>query len=223
MKITRKIFWAVYILLVLLFIWPIFANVFSLYVAGRSSLTLVILDLIQRISGALAFLILFVQILVGAYPKKFASFMGKAEEKLHFRQGKIIYFLVLLHFGSFLLFNFVSKHIFDPFYVLTDFCVLCQTKEELFYSFGRFGFWLLTLTMAAALLRDKDWWRENWHYFHLFNYFLFFLITAHALFIARDFSRPGYLFYLALVLTVVVFLTVLEKFFSWFKRNFRWR
>jgi len=213
----------VYIILALLFIRPIFNNVFTFYVAGQSSLTLVVLDLIQRVSGALAFLILFVQILVGAYPKKFAFFLGKAEKKLHFRQGKIIYFLVLLHLGSFLLFNFVSKRIFDPFYVLTDFCLLCQTKEELFYSFGRFGFWLLTLTTIAAFLREKDWWRENWRYFHLFNYFLFFLIASHALFIGRDFSRSGYLFYLALVLTAVIFLTVLEKFFSWFKRNFRWR
>jgi predicted ferric reductase len=122
-----------------------------------------------------------------------------------------------------LLFNFVAKKGFNPFYVFVDFCILCRTKLELFYSFGRFGFYLLTLAVIAAVVRSSPWWKENWRYFHYLNYVLFFLIATHAFFVGSDFSPKGYLFYFLLFFIIVVSLIVIQKLLFWFKSSFRWK
>lgn len=221
----KNIFWFFYFASALFFVVPVFLNVLhSLKILGNVHTLLFFSNFVLRIFGVLMLFLLFVQVLIGAYNSYLSRKFGNWVINLHIWQGKIIYALIVLHTFSLLLFNFVARKGFDPFYVFVDFCLICQTKQELFYSLGRFGFWLLTLTVLAGLLRKKSWWKENWRYFHILNYLLFFLISAHAHFVGSDFSlKVGYLGYLNLVLLFFVLFIVLQKLAKWFAESFRWK
>jgi len=224
MNKNSRIFLFFYIFVILFFSFTILNSVFhAISIYKNYSLSLTVLNLLQRLSGSLALFLLFVQIVIGAYRPRLSSILGSWVMNFHIWQGRVAYFLVLLHTFSLLLFNFVAKKGFNPFYVFIDFCILCRTKLELFYSFGRFGFYLLTLALIAAVVRNKPWWKENWRYFHYLNYVLFFLIAPHAFFVGSDFSPKGYLFYFLLFFDVVVSLIALQKLLFWFKSSFRWK
>ncbi len=225
MKKAAKVFFIFYFVFIFILVFSVIFNLRSelVYFGGVPN-KLLYLNGIQRIAGVLALFLLFVQVVVGAYRIKISQKLGGWVMSFHIWQGRVIYFLVLVHALSFLLFNFFAKKGFDPFYVFVDFCFLCPTRVELYYSFGRIGFWLLNLTIAAALLRSNSWWRKNWRYFHILNYPLYFLLAAHAFFVGSDFSlKVGFLGKLNLVSSVIVFLIVLQKAISLFKSNFRWK
>lgn len=224
MKKYTKVFFLFYFFFIFILIFSVLNNLRSeiVYFGGLKN-NIFFLNGIQRISGVLALFLLFVQIVVGAYRANISQKLGSWVMNFHIWQGRIVYFLVLLHTFSFLVFNFVAKKGFDPFYVFADFCLLCPTRLELYYSFGRIGFWLLNLTIMAALLRGKPWWRKNWRYFHILNYPLYFLLSAHAFFVGSDFSlKVGLLGKMNILLETIVLLVVLQKIVSWFKRSFRW-
>ncbi len=225
MKRDAKIFFIFYFVFILLLIFSVFFNLrFELAYFNGSLDKLFLLNGIQRVAGVLALFLLFVQTIVGAYRGKISQKLGGWVMNFHIWQGRVIYFLVLVHTFSFLLFNFAAQKGFNPFYVFVDFCLLCPTKMELYYSFGRIGFWLLNLTIAAALLRSNSWWRKNWRYIHILNYPLFFLIAAHAFFVGSDFSlESGFLGQLNITFAFVIFLIALQKIISWFRGSFRWR
>lgn len=225
MNKKSRIFWFVYIFFILFFSFSVFKNVFFQFsLTKQINSFLFISNLLQRLSGSVALFLLFVQIIFGAYRPKLSKLLGNWVMNFHIWQGRVIYVLVLIHTFSLLLFNFISKKGFDPFYVFVDFCVLCQTRKELFYSFGRFGFWLLNLAILSALVRKDNWWRQNWRYFHILNYILFFLISLHAFFIGSDFSlRVGYLGKLNLIFSIFVFAIILHKVLKWFLGSFRFR
>jgi DMSO/TMAO reductase YedYZ heme-binding membrane subunit len=130
------------------------------------------INLLQRITGLLVFVLLSVQILLGA-------FMGKWREKL----GVIIFLLMLTHLLLFVLLNFKLKGVIDPFYVFTDFCLMCPKLTEFYYTLGRVSFWLMSLTVLAAVLRNEPWWRKNWRKFHRLNYVVFLLMAAYLFFV----------------------------------------
>jgi len=225
MNKNSRIFLFFYIFVILFFSFSILSNIFHAISIYKSfSFPLTALNLLQRLSGSLALFLLFVQIVIGAYRPKWSSILGGWVMNFHIWEGRVAYFLVLLHTFSLLLFNFVAKKGFNPFYVFVDFCILCRTKLELFYSFGRFGFYLLTLAVIAAVVRSRPWWKENWRYFHYLNYVLFFLIFLHTFFVGSDFSyKSGYLFYFLLSFVIAVSLIVLQKLLFWFKSSFRWK
>jgi predicted ferric reductase len=225
MNKASRIFLFVYGFLILFFAASVLKNVFSAISLSKTySLSLVVLNSLQRLSGVVLLLLLFVQIIIGAYRPKLSSILGSWVMNFHIWQGRAIYALVLVHTFSLLLFNFLAEKGFNPFYVFIDLCLICKPKTELFYSFGRFGFWILTLTVLAALLRSKPWWKENWRYFHYLNYPLFFLISLHAFFLGSDFSpKSGYLFYFLCLFFLIVLLILFQKIASWFKSSFRWK
>lgn len=224
MRKAAKVFFVVYFVFIFLLISSVIFNLrFALAYFGNLPNKLFFLNGIQRLAGVLALFLLFVQVVVGAYRARLSQKLGSWVMNFHIWQGRVIYFLVLVHTFSLLLFNFVAKKGFDPFYVFVDFCLLCPTRVELYYSFGRVGFWLLNLTVLAALLRGEPWWRKNWRYLHLLNYFLYFMLAGHAFFVGSDFSlKVGFLGKLNIVFASIVFLIVLQKLISWFRKNFRW-
>lgn len=169
------------------------------------------INFFQRIIGFLGFSLLFWQIIIGAFMHRWTEKLGAWIFKFHVLEGVVVYSLVLLHPLLFVLFNFKTKGMIDPFYVFTDVCVLCANKIEFLYTFGRVGFWLITLAVVAAKLRTQPWLRIHWRKLHILNYFAFLLIAVHARGVGID-SRvtPFVWFYWVAVIAVV--LTIFYKF-----------
>ncbi len=168
--------------------------------ASISNNQILLSNFFQRVTALLAFSMLSFQIILGAFMTRFTEKLGGWALKFHLLQGATIYSLVVLHPLLFVLVNFKAKGIIDPFYVFTQFCVLCSSRPELWYTFGRLSFWLITLAVVAAKLRKKPWWRVHWRKFHILNYFTFFLIATHAWFSGTDTMQPPFvtIFFLAL-------------------------
>jgi len=191
---NKIIFWVIWLGLVLLgpyFISKtvVFPKVFSDY-----SLTL---NFLQRVSGVLIFTLLFIQIILGAYMQEFTKRFGTWISNVRAIQGPVIYLLAVIHPLFLLIFNYKLFHTLDPFYVYTQVCLLCKTNLELFYTFGRLGFWFLTLAIF-------------WKKLYFLNYAAFFLFALHGWFVGSDFhtSPLKFFFWLSVAL---VFLTVLRK------------
>jgi DMSO/TMAO reductase YedYZ heme-binding membrane subunit len=159
--------------------------------------------LLQRSLGLLAFPLLFIQIILGAFMKKWKKVFGRWIFKFHQIQGGVIYSLIFLHAIAYLFFYFKLTGKFDPFYVFTDVCFLCK-KNEFFITFGRLSFWLVCLTIFAALMRAEEWWKKNWRQLHALNYLVFFLVVAHSWVIGSDVKVKPFLYFYWLVIIFVL-------------------
>ena len=118
-----------------------------------------LISLLQRIAALIAFSAIFTQIITGAYLSRLSKVFGSWIRKFHTFQGVIAYLFVLAHPLLFLFFNFKTRGAIDPFYVFTDFCLLCPRPFELYFSFGRIAFWLTSLAALAAVIRSENWWK----------------------------------------------------------------
>lgn len=177
----------------------------------------VMINFLQRIVGLLAFSLIFSQIVIGSIMNRLIEKFGVWVFKLHVIEGIFTYLLVLTHPILFVLLNWKLKGTIDPFYVFTDVCVICKTNLDLFYTFGRVSFWLVTLAVTAGLLRTEPWLRKNWRKFHYLNYLAFFLIAIHSYFVGSDVqSKPFiYFYYFSIsIVAVVLFYKLIRKFKS---------
>ena len=179
MKKNKIGFWAVWLGLVFLGFYTISKTIVFPKVFSNYSLTL---NLLQRASGVLIFTLLFIQIILGAYPEKLSDKLGNWVYNVHAVQGPVIYLLVIVHPLFQLIFNYKLFHIFDPFYVYTQVCFLCKNKTELFYTFGRLAFWFLTLAIF-------------WKKLYFLNYAAFFLFALHGWFVGSDFHTSPLIFF----------------------------
>lgn len=166
------------------------------------------INLFQRLAGLVAFSMIFSQIVIGANMQALTQKFGAWVFKLHLAEGAFAYFLVLLHPLLFVLFNFKIKGVFDPFYVFTDLCVLCETSLEYFYNFGRVSFWVLTIAVLAAKFRTHPLLRNNWRKFHMLNYLVFFMVSGHAYKLGSDISFQPFSAFFWASQAVVVFLVI---------------
>lgn len=174
----------------------------------------------QRITGLVAFSLIFIQIILGALMSRLTEKLGGWVFKLHLIQGPFIYLLILSHPLLFVVINFKIRGVFDPFYVFSDLCVLCRSNLEFYYSLGRLSFWLITIAVIAAKLRTKPWWQDNWRKFHILNYLAFYLISVHAWQVGSDTKLVPFVwvYWLALVtVTLSVIYKLLPKVSSSFK------
>ncbi len=146
----------------------------------------IFVNFLQRIIGTIAFSMVFFQIVLGSLMPRLIEKFGPWIFKFHVIEGPIAYTLILIHPLLYLLFHYFAGGRFDPIYVFLGFCVLCQTKVEFFYTFGRVAFWLVSAAVLAAFLRTEPWWRDHWRKFHILNYFAFFLIAIHSYFVGTD-------------------------------------
>ena len=143
--------------------------------------SITMLGTIQRILGLTAFCLLFSQIVIGFFMDTLSRKLGDWVFKFHIFEGMLAYFLILLHPWALKL---------DPFYIFTDFCVLCSSKLELFYTFGRVSFWLVTVVVIAGLFK-------SWRKWHILSYLAFLVISIHSI------SFHRYWFYGPAILVVV--------------------
>ncbi len=174
-------------------VWLVLVSLGPIAVFQNTSIALmvknptVMMNVLQRIFGLLAFTMLFVQIILGAFMFRLTEKFGGWIFKFHIFQGILIYFLIILHPLSMVLFKYFAHKGIDPFYVFTDICVLCSNKFELFFTLGRISFWLFTLSVFAGLFRTATpWLRNNWKKVHVLNYLSFILIALHSLFVGTD-------------------------------------
>lgn len=145
-------------------------------------------NVIQRFLGLTAFVLLFVQIVLGSFMPFWKKMLGDWIMNFHIFEGILVYFVVLLHPIFFALFNhFVGIHGTDPFYLFTDVCVLCSSRLEYFITLGRVSFWLITIAVIAGLFRaSTPFLRANWRKFHILNYVVFILIGIHSILLGTD-------------------------------------
>lgn len=165
----------------------------------------VVVPFLQRITGLLAFSLLFVQIILGAFMNRWTEKLGGWVFNFHQAQGAIVYSLILAHPLLFVLFNFKLKGVLDPFYVFTDFCLLCPKPIELWYTFGRVSFWLISVAILAVILKNEPWWRTNWRKFHILNYVAFLLAATHSFFVGTDTKNIPFSYFYWFALATVVF------------------
>ncbi len=204
MKKYKIIFWIIWLGLVFLGPYTI-------------SKTIIVspLNLLLRVSGVFIFTLLFIQIILGAYMGKLTNKFGSWVFKVHAIQGPIIYLLAMIHPFFLLVFNYKLFHTIDPFYIYTQACLLCKTKIELFYTFGRLAFWLLTIGVFAALFRNSEGWlKKNWRKLHILNYVVFFFVAIHGYFLGSDFKifPLNYFFYASIfIVCSTIVLKVIRK------------
>lgn len=186
--------------------------------ASISTNQILLTNFFQRVVALIAFSMLSFQLILGSFMTRFTQKLGGWALKFHLFEGAVIYSLVVLHPLLFVFLNFKAKGIFDPFYVFTEFCVLCSSRQEFWYTLGRLSFWLITIAVVAAKLRTRPWWRVHWRKFHILNYFTFFLIATHAWFSGTDVWEPPFvwIYWLAVFL---ILLTVVYKLIPFVKRH----
>jgi len=181
-----------------------------------------LINFIQRGLGLLAFTLLFVQIILGAFMYKIIEKIGGWVFNLHVLQGIGIYFLVLLHPILFMFFNYYLGSKLDPYAVFVNACLICKTATQYYYTVGIISFWLLTLTVITAILRKTSpWFMKNWRKFHALNYLVFLAVGIHGFFLGTDFRiQPFYTFAIMAHVTIfgLVLFVELPRLFVNFKK-----
>lgn len=166
---------------------------------------------LQRSISLIAFQLLAVMILIGLFMEILEKKYGKWALLTHRGIGITSFLLVLLHPFALFVGNFIYRRVIDPFYIFTDFCLLCETKTEMFITLGRISFWLFSLVVLVAILRKENWWRENWKYFHKLSYLGFILVSVHAWRLGSDIHSTIY-YPVFLICIILVVLASLYKF-----------
>jgi predicted ferric reductase len=175
------------------------------------------INLLQRITGLTAFGLLFIQIVLGSNMDFWRTKLGDKALKLHIVNGILTYTFIFLHPILMVLYMYSYSSNFDPFYVYTDFCVLCDGAYEYYINFGRLAFLFTTIAVFAGLFRGMNMWmRQNWRKLHILNYFAFYFVSIHSYNIGSDSSEPlfTYLFWTA---QIVVLVSVIKKLKEVFK------
>lgn len=166
-------------------------------------------NFIQRVLGLTAFTMLFTQIILGAFMPKWIEKLGGWIFKFHITEGLIAYALVVLHPLMFFLFNYFIYQSLDIFYIFVDICILCKPPIEYFYSLGRLAFWLLTISVSAALFRTATpFMRIHWKKFHMINYLTFLVIWTHSLGVGSDIGTFPFSIFHGPALVIIVWVTI---------------
>lgn len=211
MSKSKIAFFAIWILIVVIAPVTVFkATPYATVVSNK----ILVINFWQRIAALSAFVLLFVQIVLGVYMQKLAEKFGGWIFKFHIYEGIAIYSLVVLHTFFFVFYRFKALGVFDPFYVFTDYCLLCSSKIEFFYTFGRIAFVFLTIAVLAAVFRmSNSWMRTNWRKLHILNYFVFFFVAVHLKFVGTDaVAKPFvYFFWPAVLIILAISISTLRK------------
>lgn len=196
----------------------------SIFISTPISLVLkssaTITNALQRFLGLTAFTMMFFQIVLGSFMEKWTEKLGGWILNFHITEGVIVYTLIILHPVSFMVFNYLVGHGFNPFFVFVDFCVLCSTRIDFYYTLGRVSFWLLNISVWAGLLRmTTPYMRVNWKKFHILNYLVFILIGIHSIGVGTDVGTSPFSFFHGPALAIVT-LIIIYKLFNYAKTQF---
>jgi DMSO/TMAO reductase YedYZ heme-binding membrane subunit len=181
-----------------------------------------IASLLQRLLGLTAFVLMFWQLMLGAYMERWINRFGGWVFNFHVANGIVIYTLALLHPLAFLLFRHYIGIAIDPIYVFLGFCLYCQTKLDFYYTLGRIAFWLLTIGVLAGFFRKATpFMRFNWRKFHVLNYIAFLIVGVHEYLLGTDYMTQPF-FYFSLIAYLLVIYTIIRKLPNLFNTYKKW-
>lgn len=191
--------------IVLVWILIILVGPITLFINTDLNLTfsnsLLVINLFQRLTGMLAFSFLFVQILLGSYMNFWTKFLGALTFKYHVVEGIVGYGMFLAHPLLYVVFTYVALQKLTTF-ILPDLSIN-TANYELFLTYGRIGFILLSIGVAAALLRNNPRLRHSWRKFHILNYFSFFFVAVHAFNVGTDMNLAPFNFFFWIALLII--------------------
>jgi predicted ferric reductase len=179
----RKYFWfTLWLILILVGPVTVLKNT-SINTALSNNIQL--LNVFQRITGLLAFVMLFSQIILGGFMDKWVQILGSKAYKWHVTQGLVAYGFIFVHPLLYIIPSVNSTGI------LRSIIPIYSNPFELALTLGRIALVLLIIGLISAYFRTKPFFRKNWRIFHMLNYFSFFLVFFHARGIGSDvYSYP---------------------------------
>lgn len=142
---------------------------------------ILLLSTLQRISGLLAFVLIGMQIFMGAFMHKLTQIIGARSFKLHIVQGIGSVVFIILHPILQTMIDYRVEGVFRSFLQ-----PVFSRPDELYYTFGRVAFVLLIVTILAAYFRTKINLRRVWLKLHILNYIAFYFIFFHAFRLGSD-------------------------------------
>lgn len=164
---------------------------------GASSTTYTFL----RLTGLYAFILIFIQIMLGAFVNYWRTVFGPRILNFHMREGIVAYGLILAHPALFLL-NAVLAGVPNALGLLIP---RFTNAYEIYLSFGKIGFILLTIAIFAARFRNVGFLQNHWRKFHILNYIAFWLIFVHSFNLGSDtHTAPFSLLYPVMAILVVI-------------------
>ncbi len=170
-----------------------------------------VVGLALRSLGLTAFVLLFFQLMLGAYMERWINKFGGWVFKFHIFNGIAIYTLAILHPLAFLFSRYFLGIGADPIFIFLGFCIYCQTKLDFYYTLGRIAFWLLTIGVLAGFFRNATpFMRFNWRKFHILNYAAFLIIGVHEYLVGTDYmAQPFFAF--SIIAYLLVLYTIVRK------------
>lgn len=204
----KILFWGIFIFLLSLAPLTILPSIDLKTVLDKP---VAIANLFQRIFGLILFILLFWQLILGAYMDKFADKLGVWIFDFHVKEGIAIYLLAIFHPLAYLFYRYFIGIGMDPVSVFLGFCLYCQSKLDYYYTLGRIGFWLLTVSVFTGIFRSSTTYLQvNWRKFHILNYVIFFVTGVHGFLLGSDFRFLPF-YYFAIAASLVVLYTVFQK------------
>lgn len=178
-----------------------------------------ILNVLQRAVGLVAFTLLFIQIILGSFMSYWTQKIGGWIFNFHVMEGILIYVLILLHPALYMGFRYLIGQGMDPFFIFTNVCVLCHTKLDLYYTFGRVAFWFITIAVFAGLYRTSTLFlRMHWKKFHILNYFAFLFVGYHSLMLGSDLGTAPFVYFHGPALVIISGILLYKGYNLFFKK-----
>jgi len=216
---NKIIFWG--ILIALLSIVPL-TLLDSVNLSTAFKLPLGIMNILQRFLGLTAFVLMFWQLMLGAYMERWINKFGGWVFNFHVLNGIVIYSLTFLHPLAFLFFRHFLGIGTDPIYIFLGFCLYCRTKLDFYYTLGRISFLLLTIgVIAGAFRKATPFMRFNWRKFHVLNYVVFLLAGVHGYLLGTDFMTQPFFFF-SIIAYLLVIYTIVRKLPTLFSTYKKW-
>lgn len=153
-----------------------------------------------RLTGLYAFVLIFIQIMLGAFMNYWRTVFGPKILNFHIREGILAYGLILAHPALFLL-NAVLAGVPNALGLLIP---RFTNAYETYLSFGKIGFILLTIAIFAARFRNVGFLQKHWRKFHILNYIAFWLIFVHSFNLGSDTHTPPFSWLYSIMAILVV-------------------
>lgn len=147
--------------------------------------------LFLRFTGLLGIVLLFVQLIIGAFKDPLTKLFGNSLLSWHVKQGIITYGIILSHPLLYTIFSSKVVKTFNPLSTLwPDF----SDPNEFYISFGRLALYLLTIGIIFAIFRSQPFLIRHWRKFHILNYIAFTLILIHSWNVGSDTQNLPFVF-----------------------------
>ena len=147
--------------------------------------SLILINIFQRLTGLLAFSLLFAQIMLGSFMGKWVQILGARAFKFHVTEGLVTYGFILVHPLMQVLIDFELRGVLGAFMTFLP-------GRDIFLNLGKISLLLLTVGVFAAYFRTKPFFRRHWLKFHILNYVAFSLIAVHSWYLGTDIKTPPF-------------------------------